>query len=142
MEASKTVVCYVRNRRFETSPSRKQGTFATVSQTPVVAAAPVEEAVARHWPRRHPARHKTVTWRVAFAAFQAGRPIRRNPRYRPALKLQIQSRPFPFWSPTGLSNCGHFLCGLNCDGDDVEGAKSARKITVRECATVHVGAEL
>jgi hypothetical protein len=57
-----------------------------------------------------------------------GRPIRRNPRYRPALKLQIQSRPFPFWSPTGLSNCGHFLCGLNCDGDDVEGAKSARKL--------------
>ena len=34
--------------------ARKQQTFATVSQTPVVA---VEEAVARHWPRRHPARH-------------------------------------------------------------------------------------
>ena len=110
--------------------ARKQRTFATVSQTPVVAAADVEEAVARHWPRGHPARHKskTVTWRVAFAAFQAGRPIRRNPRYRPALKLQIQSRPFPFWSPTGLSNCGHFLCGLNCDGDGVERAKSARKL--------------
>ena len=36
--------------------------------------------------------------------------------------------PFPFWSPTGLSNCGHFLCGLNCGGDGVERAKSARKL--------------
>ena len=48
------------------------------------------------------------------------------------LITRIQSRSFPFWSPTGLSNCGHFLCRLSCG--DVEKGKSATKITVRECA--------
>jgi hypothetical protein len=69
MEASKTVVCYVRNRRFETSPSRKQGTFATVRKH-------------RLWPRPPWKKLLLATGRAAI--LHGTRPLRGESHSRPS----------------------------------------------------------